>query len=129
MCRRDGKVRSEGQARQRTLSSLTDLTVHAAQRCSRKLAALVLLQVAAARREAASQASATEAAVQRAREAATREQAALAAKVAAAEEAAAAARQEAEELRQRRLREMEGLQARFGGLLQVGGRGAAGGAA
>lgn len=80
---------------------------------------LLALQVAAARREAASQASATEAAVQQAREAAGREQAALAAKSAAAEEAAAAARQEADRLRQRRVQEMEELQARFGGLLRV----------
>lgn len=80
---------------------------------------LLPLQVAAARREAASQASATEAAVQQAREAAGREQAALAAKSAAAEEAAAAARQEADRLRQRRVQEMEELQARFGGLLRV----------
>lgn len=59
------------------------------------------------------------AAVQQAREAAAQEQAALAAKVAAAEEAAAAARQEAEGLRQRRVQEMEALQGRLAGLLQV----------
>lgn len=88
-------------------------------------AASLGMKVAAARREAASRASATEAAVQQAREAAAREHAVLAAKVAAAEQAAAAARQEAERLRQRRVQELEELQGRFAGLLQVGKAGVA----
>lgn len=69
---------------------------------------LFAMQVATCKREAASQ-----------QHEYAQERAALARRAAAAEAAAAAAAQQAEELGQRRVQEMDGLQARFAALLRT----------
>ena len=99
-----------------TWGSLCLLPAH---RAWTSLPSLISLQLAAARKEATAQKQAASAALQEAQEQHAREQAALHQAVAAAEAAAKDARQEVEGVRQRRMGEMEALQARVTALLRT----------
>lgn len=90
-----------------------------ARRAWTPLPSLTSLQLAAARKEATAQKQAAAAALQEAQEQHAREQAALHQAVAAAEAAAKDAQQEVEGVRQRRMGEMEALQARVTALLRT----------